>query len=57
MIDENEDCVIKSKLTITVKTVSKYNERSRVAAKQANKQSQRQTNWRTFSQKKKGHTK
>ena len=57
MIDENEDCVTKSKLTITVKTVSKYNERSRVAAKQANKQSQRQRNWRTFSQKKKGHTK
>ena len=41
MIDENEDYVTKSKLTITVKTLSKYNDRNRVAAKQTNKQSQR----------------
>ena len=34
MIDDNEDYVTKSKLTITVKKLSKYNDRSRVAAKQ-----------------------
>ena len=34
MIDENNDCVTKSKLTLTVKTPSKYNDRRRVAAKQ-----------------------
>ena len=41
MIDENNNCVTKSKLTITVKTPSKYNDRRRVAAKQTktNKQS------------------
>ena len=36
MIDENNGCITKSKLTITVKTLSKYNDRSRVAAKQTN---------------------
>ena len=41
MIDKNKDCVIKSKLTITVKTFSKYNDRSRLAAKQTNKQTNR----------------
>ena len=40
MIDEN-DCIAKSKLTITVKTLSKYNEQSRVVAKQTNKYTQR----------------
>ena len=34
MIDENNNCVTKSKLTITVKTPSKYNDQRRVAAKQ-----------------------
>ena len=38
MIDENKDCVIKSKLVITVKALRKYNDRSRVVAKQTNKQ-------------------
>ena len=33
MIDENNTCITKSKLTITVKAFSKYNDRSRVAAK------------------------
>ena len=37
MIDENEDYVTKSKLTITVKRLSKYNGRNRVAAKQTNR--------------------
>ena len=37
MIDEINDCVTKSKLTTTVKTISKYNDRSRVAAKQTNR--------------------
>ena len=41
MIDENEDYVAKSKLTITVKTFTKYNDKNRVAAKQTNKQIQR----------------
>ena len=34
MIDKYKDCTTKSKLAIKVKTVSKYNDRSRVAAKQ-----------------------
>ena len=42
MIDKNNNFVIKSKLTITVKTLSEYNDRSRVAAKQTNKQTQTQ---------------
>ena len=37
MIDENSGCITKSKLTITVKTLSKYNDRSKVAAKQTNR--------------------
>ena len=37
MIDENNVCVTKSKLTTTVKTLSKYNDWSRVAAKQTNR--------------------
>ena len=41
MIDENEDCVAKSKLTITVKIFTKCNERSKVPAKQTNKQTNR----------------
>ena len=33
MIDENNGCTTTSKLTIRVKTRTKYNERSRVAGK------------------------
>ena len=40
MIDKNNGCVTRSKLTITVKTVSKGNDRSRVVA-QTNKQTNR----------------
>ena len=54
MIDEKEDCY-KIKLAITVNTFAKYNDSSRVAAKQTNKQTnkktQRHRNWRTFRQK------
>ena len=39
MIDENNGCITKSKLTLIVKTLI-YNNRSKVAAKQANKDSQ-----------------
>ena len=48
MIDENNDCVVKSKLTMTIKTLSKYNDRSRVAAKQTNRQTQRHRNWQNI---------
>ena len=40
MIDENNDCVTESKLTMTVEKLSKDNDWSRVAAKQTNKQTQ-----------------
>ena len=40
MIDEKEDCY-KIKLAITVNTFAKYNDSSRVAAKQTNKQTRR----------------
>ena len=43
MIDENNNCVTKPKLTITVSLFSKYNERSRLAAKQTNKQTYSET--------------
>ena len=36
-----DNYVTKSNLTITVKTLTKYNDRSRVAAKQTNKQTNR----------------
>ena len=49
MTDENKDCVTKSKLTTTVKTLSKYNNRSRVAASE--KQSQRHRNVQIFRHK------
>ena len=39
MIDENNGCITKSRLTLIVKTLI-YNNRSKVAAKQANKDSQ-----------------
>ena len=38
MIDENNGCLTKPKLTITVKTLRKYKYQSRVVAKQTNKQ-------------------
>ena len=34
IVDGNEDYVTKSKLTVTVKALSKNNDRSRIAAKQ-----------------------
>ena len=43
MIDKNNGCITKSKLTITVKTLSKYNDPSRVTARQTNKQTNKQT--------------
>ena len=43
-IDENEDYVTTSTLTIIVRTLSKYNDWSRVAAKQTNKHTQRHRN-------------
>ena len=48
----NKD-VTKSKLTITIKTFSKYNDKRRVAAKQTNKQTLRHGDWQTFRQKNK----
>ena len=56
MIDENEDYVTKSKLKITVKAFSKYNDRNRVAVKQTNKQTQRHRKQQTYRQKNKKHT-
>ena len=41
--DEDEDSASKSKLPITVKTLSKYNERITVTAKQTNKQTNTHT--------------
>ena len=41
VIDNNEDYVTKSKLTIAVKALAKYNDKSRVAVKQTNKQTNR----------------
>ena len=43
MIDNNEDYVTKSKLTIAVKALAKYNGKSRVAVKQTNKQTDSET--------------
>ena len=43
MIDENNGCFTKSKLTITAKTLCKHNDWSRVAAKQTNKQTYLET--------------
>ena len=41
MNDENDDYVTKSSLTITFKTLSKYNDRSSVATEQTKKHTQR----------------
>ena len=51
MIDKYKYCTTKSKLTIKVKTVSKYNDRSRVAAKQTNKQTQKHRTGKELRQK------
>ena len=51
MIDENNNCVTKSKLTITVKTPSKYNDRRRVAAKQTKQTNKRVTDRKLKEQK------
>ena len=56
MIDENEDYVTKPKLTITVKTFSKYTDRKRVAAKQTNKRTQRNRKQQIYRHKNKKHT-
>ena len=44
-------CLIKFKLTITVNTLIKNNDRSKVEAEKTNKQSQRHRNWQKFRQK------
>ena len=44
MIDKSNGCITKSKLTITVKTLNKYNDRSKVAPKQTNKRTNKETN-------------
>ena len=41
---------LQNQTKITVKTFSKYNDRSRVAAKQTNKQTKRHRNWKTIRQ-------
>ena len=51
MIDENNDCVTKSKLTLTVKTPSKYNDRRTVAAKQTKQTNKRVTDRKLKEQK------
>ena len=43
VIDDNKDYVTKSKLKTTVNTLSKYNDRSKVASKQTNKQTDSET--------------
>ena len=49
MVAENKDCALKSKLTKTVKALSKYNGRTRIATKQL-KQTNKQTNEQTNKQ-------
>ena len=44
MIDENNGFITKSKLTIIVKTLSKYNDWSRVEAKQTYSETQKLKN-------------
>ena len=44
MIDETNGYIIKSKLTMTVKTLSKYNDQSRLACKKTKKNTQRHRN-------------
>ena len=60
MIDENKDYVIRSKLTITVKTHNKNNDKNKVATNQTNKRTKKQThrhrNWQNLGRKTKIHT-
>ena len=60
MIDENKDYVIRSKLTITVKTLNKNNDKNKVATNQPNeltkKQTHRHRNWQNIGRKTKRHT-
>ena len=60
MIDENKDYVIRSKLTITVKTHNKNNDKNKVATNQTNKRTKKQThrhrNWQNLGRKTKRHT-
>ena len=44
MTDENNGFITKSKLTIIVKTLSKYNDRNRVAGKQTYSEKQKLKN-------------
>ena len=55
MIDENNDCFTKSKLSVTVKTLSNYNDWSRVAVKQ--KQTNRLRDTKTDKHLGRKHTK
>ena len=50
MINENRDCATESKLTITLRTLSKY-DMSRLATRQTKKQTQRHRNWQIFRRK------
>ena len=54
LIDENKDYVTKSKLTVTVKTPTEYNEGTRVAAKQTDSETQKTD--KHFHREIKGHT-
>ena len=54
MIDENNSCITKSKLTITIKTFSKYNDRTGL---QPNKQTNRLRDSETDKHLGKKHTK
>ena len=57
MIDGNNGCRTKSKLTITVKRLRKYNYQSRVVAKQTNKQTKRLRDTKTDKRLGRKHTK
>ena len=55
VIDQNNDSVTKPKLTIIiVKALSKYNDWSRVAAKQTNKETNKQIDRKLMEQKRYG---
>ena len=60
MIDENKDYVIRSKLTITVKTLNKNNDKNKVETHHTNKQTKKEThrhrNWQNLGRKTKRHT-
>ena len=46
-----KNCLIKFKLTITVNTLIKNNDRSKAEAEKTNKETQRHRNWQIFRQK------